>query len=395
MNKRSSRNGPKSGRKDQKKIFTSQKKRSNQTVTIVLILVIVVLAVLIIKNTFGDQGQRFAGPNVTLEQAGGGSSQGGSEPRDLAGWEKVGELKGEMQTLTIDPQDQSKYLLGTAGQGLAISENGGKEWEYLGPQDETILDIGLSPLATGDLILATIGSGLLRLDSDRKFSKFAGLPDGEYHVSQIDPRDPKTMWAGLWLRGGSGQTLYRSEDGGDTWLPVKGGPQGSDINFVYFDKGTKDTYVGTFGTGLFLTKDNGNSWISLGSLPEDDITMMAFSSDKKAIYVGTHSNGVLKSTDNGKNWSPMNKGKEEAGDVHGLATHPQAAGTVFAAGMMMGRGVFQSSDGGANWHPLDTGDINLEDVHIFQITPDENKIILGSGEHGSGKGVLYQLSLTK
>ena len=68
-----------------------------------------------------------------------------------------------------------------------------------------------------------------------------------------------------------------------------------------------DVFVGTYGGGIFLTTDNGDSWMAkdLG-LPKTCINCLSISDFN--IFVGTDNSGIFLSTDNGDSWKAINNG---------------------------------------------------------------------------------------
>lgn len=354
-----------------------------------------VLLVILIYLLVGNQSDQTNAPLNQTQQSKQAPAQTNTDtgPAVAAAWEKVGEVKGELQTLLFDPKDPKIAYLSTEGQGIYRSLDGGTSWELLGPSGKTMLDLSIDE-SSGRLYGADT-SGVLYSDDQGTSWKQAEAPAGEAHAVQVDPRNPEIIWVGYWLRNQSGSTIYVSKDGGESFEAVKGGPQGNDINFIKFDEESKDTYVGTYGAGLFKTSDQGKSWQALndGLNTNTDITLLTWTEDKSVFYVGTHDFGTFRSTDKGKSWQAVNKGKESANDVHGLVADPNNPDGVFAAGMMMGKGIFKSSNKGDTWQPVQADGINLEDVHIFTLNPEKTHIYLGSGEHGEGKGIIYRLAL--
>jgi len=354
---------------------------------IISIWVIVGIVALILLRGTPEESPNLSQANQSQKNTNTGSSV-------EADWENVGEIQGEMQTLVFDSSDGNIAYLSTDGQGIYRSHDGGLNWELLGPSGKTFLDLSID-VKSGRIYASEIRDGVVFSDDNGVSWEISSLQRGEAHVAQVDPRDPKVVWAGYWLRGNTGPSLYLSKDGGKSWVPTVGGPQGKEIDFVKFDEESKDTYVGTYSGGLFKTTDDGESWKSLNSglNTNTDITIMKWTKDKSVFYVGTHDFGTFRSTDKGQSWQPINTGKESATDVHGLVVDPNDPKTVYVAGMMMGKGIFKSTDMGDTWKPIQAEGVNLDDVHVFELNPEQTHIYLGSGEHGEGKGILYRLKI--
>ncbi len=127
-------------------------------------------------------------------------------------------------------------------------------------------------------------------------------------------------------------------------------------------------YMGTTGGGVFKTTDGGITW-----LPVTDkyfggtIGAIAVSeSNPDVVYVGggefpirgnvSHGDGVWKSTDAGKTWTFVGLG--DTRQISRVRVHPRNPDLVYVAaqGHVFGanaeRGVFRSRDGGKNWQKV-------------------------------------------
>lgn len=148
------------------------------------------------------------------------------------------------------------------------------------------------------------------------------------------------------------------------------GPQnvGGRIADVEMDPTDQDiAFIGAATGGIFKTTDGGDTWLPVF----DEQTTMSIGdmaiapSDHNTIYVGTgeanggsgsltyDANGVYKSTDGGASW--LNVGLNETHMIGRVAVHPTDPDVVFVAAMgdMYGntsdRGLYKTTDGGATW----------------------------------------------
>jgi len=125
-------------------------------------------------------------------------------------------------------------------------------------------------------------------------------------------------------------------------------------------------YFGATGGGVFKTTDGGATWIPVsdGQFTNGDVGAIAVAeSDPNVVYVGmgeacirgntSPGNGVYKSTDAGKTWKHI--GLEDTQQIGRVVVDPRDANTVYVAalghawGPNEQRGVFKSTDGGATW----------------------------------------------
>lgn len=123
------------------------------------------------------------------------------------------------------------------------------------------------------------------------------------------------------------------------------------------DAASRSLWLGAH-TGLYRSEEGGRSWIK-ASLPGEQLgpdlmAIAAHPTDANVLYVGTHEAGVLKTTDGGKTWVPVNSGLR-GHDVHGLAVDPNAPAKLHALVREAGAGLYRTTDGGRKWVRVDDG----------------------------------------
>jgi photosystem II stability/assembly factor-like uncharacterized protein len=187
-----------------------------------------------------------------------------------------------------------------------------------------------------------------------------------------------------------GRTL-RTTDGGANWIAVysrKSGDKGwtstgLDVTTSYgyhfdpFDHNRQ--FISTTDIGLFRSEDGGKSWVSsTQGVPKDWMnTTYWIEFDPKVkgrvwsvnswthdlprpkmwrtTGVETYHGGVCRSDDGGKTWLKSNEGMDQTAATHILldSTSPPNARVLYVAGF--GRGVYKSVDGGLTWKLKNTG----------------------------------------
>jgi len=128
------------------------------------------------------------------------------------------------------------------------------------------------------------------------------------------------------------------------------------VHALAIDAGGAHLWLGAH-TGLFRSEDGGRSWIRVpmsGAQAHDVMAIAAHPSRAETLYVGTHDTGILRTTDAGKTWTVVNTGLGGL-DVHGLAIDPNIQSKLHALVREGRAGLYRSVDMGGTWVRVDDG----------------------------------------
>jgi Abnormal spindle-like microcephaly-assoc'd, ASPM-SPD-2-Hydin len=201
----------------------------------------------------------------------------------------------------------------------------------------------------------------------------SGQDNGLVTAIAVNPNNPSVIYLGS-AQGG----VWRSSDGGSTWLPLFDRPLSEHISLgigepagIAIDPNNTDTiYVGTSSrvgssepdtigqpaAGLFKSTDGGASWIALGSgfpagntgnatqfLNRTINVIIVDPANSNVVYLASV-NGVFTSSDGGQNWTAASG---ISGDTRSLVLDlsTPASTRILHAGVS-GKGVFISKDSG-------------------------------------------------
>ena len=145
------------------------------------------------------------------------------------GWTSIGpgNLGGRTRSLVINPQNPSIMYAGAVTGGVWQTTDGGQTWN---PQfdGQAVLNIG---------------------------------------TLAMDPTDPNTLYAGTgeWFAGIYGDGIYKTTDGGATWIPLA---STTNTQFFFVNKivispnNNLRLYAATW-SGIWTSSDGGNTWANL------------------------------------------------------------------------------------------------------------------------------------
>lgn len=291
-------------------------------------------------------------------------------------------LNASFHAIAIDPVTPSTLFAATEA-GIVSSASGGAAFPPLG-------DRGIWKSTDGGMNWRNVNpSNTLPLDK-------AGTD------VQLDPRDPKRVFAGIWQGG-----IYRSNLGGEpgTWERLGGGLPDSDIERVKLAAGPplapsgNATVYAVIGRqsnsrphGLFRSTDNGMSWTRTNPPPSTvDATFYALALavdpvDANVVYFGTltntlNSGGALwRSRDGGQTWADISLGDGTSGglhaDTHWIAIHPANRNLLLTAN---DGGVWRTENATANtvsWTSLNQA-LSLTQFYTLALHPTDANILLG------------------
>lgn len=137
-------------------------------------------------------------------------------------------------------------------------------------------------------------------------------------------------------------------------------------------------FVGT-DIGIYRSRDGGNTWLQTnqGLFDLNIHSIVIDPNDPNLIYSGT-GRGVFKSYDGGDTWNDWFD--ETTGlthsNIHDLVLHPDNSEILFAA---TDGGIFQSLDAGENWQPIFTEC----PIQIIRFSAANTNILYASGESGT------------
>jgi len=284
-------------------------------------------------------------------------------------WQAALELPRVINMLAISPANP-KLVFATAGDysnpgGVYKSEDGGLTWQATS-QGLPNKGAGQLAFAAGSSpgLLAAIGSDIYASrDNAVTWSKVGSVGSGgglEVKMFAASA-DRQTTFAVL-----AYGCISRSEDGGQSWLPLACDGLPVDtyplVQSVAVDPtNTSLLYAGTGGfvrqgQGVFKSIDGGDTWVpaNRGMLDYKIITLAINPLQPQEIYAGSEDGNLFKSSDGGQAWTNLTERLKlqqnaEPRAIRSIQIDP-LSGVVYLLGD--NSGVLYSGDGGAKWRML-------------------------------------------
>lgn len=270
----------------------------------------------------------------------------------------IGPLRGGRSTaVTGIPGNPKEYLMGSTGGGVWKSSDVGLTWSNISDGDFTSASIGAIVVAPSDLNVIYVGTG------------------------------------SACIRGNAttGDGMYRSLDGGDSWSHIGLSDAGTIARLVVHPNDHELVYAAVFGhpfgpseeRGVYRSRDGGETWeqvmfisdqvgaIDLSMNPHNPREMYAafwrFERKPWTTYDASEDGGIYKTKDGGDTWEKLGGGLPEGltGRI-GVSVSPADPTRVYAfvSALDPDGGLYRSDDSGKSWERVNR-DRNLRQRHWY------------------------------
>ncbi|HKT26250.1 MAG TPA: hypothetical protein VJR04_16700, partial [Terriglobales bacterium] len=297
----------------------------------------------------------------------------------------IGPDGGDVRSLSYDPQNPDRILLGTSSGQIFESRDRGASWTryaHLGDGPDYVLDhIVFDPANSRRLYVAAwsieheTGEVFRSNNGGKSFESLSGMRGKSIRSFAMAPSNSKVLVAGA-LDG-----VYRSQDGGDHWTRIS--PEGhkdiKNIESLAIDPKNPDViYAGTWHLA-WKTDDAGQNWHQIKNGVIDDSDVFSIIVDPQlpqTVYLSACS-GIYKSTDAADLFKKAQGIPFSARRTRVLKQDPQHDNVVFAGTT---EGLWKTEDAGATWHRVTAPNIIVNDVMIDP--RDSTRVLLATDRSG-------------
>ncbi|MEM8547306.1 MAG: glycosyl hydrolase, partial [Pseudomonadota bacterium] len=324
---------------------------------------------------------------------------------------------GRVADFAFYPGGDHKFLAGVASGNLWRTENGGITWTPLF-DNEGSYSVGVVEIDPNDTNTLWVGTG------ENKAQRSVAYGDGVYkstdggkswvnvglkdsgHIGKIwiNPADSDEVLVSahgpLWSDGGD-RGLYRTTDGGASWVRILDIDAYTGINEFVVDPNNADIILATSyqrrrhvwtlinggpGSGIHKSTDRGKTWTKITSgLPSDHMGKIGIAmapSEPNRIYAIIEANddqkGVYHSADFGSTWSKQSGYMTTSPQYYNeLVVDPHNADRVYALNTF----TMKSEDAGKSFSPLGQQWRHVDD-HALWIDPENTAHLYIGGDGG-------------
>jgi len=257
------------------------------------------------------------------------------------------------------------------------SRAGDKVWTRGGPEGGAVdaFAISLNFAVDQTLFAGTNGGGLYRtVDGGQTWLEAnVGLTNLTVYMVDVSTNFPQDQMV---FAGTNSSGLFRSTDAGASWAQMPAPLNSGSINGIAFSPnfavdGTVFVSKGS-GDALYRSVDGGSTWTDIrGNIGAVSVGKMACSPSFALddTIVALTSAGLYKSADRGASWQAINTGLTTT-DFRSLAFSPAYAAdqTLFAGSAS--KGIFRTTNGGASWQAINNGHSPQKDVGSIVVSPN-------------------------
>ncbi|PLX09674.1 MAG: hypothetical protein C0596_01245 [Marinilabiliales bacterium] len=340
-------------------------------------------------------------------------------------------LSPNLMTEIIISQEDSQKVIASCGSGVFYTENGGVDWELLGPIKDAVPGVPTAAIAwngadsiyacafyqaenyylDGTLYLTTDGG--VTWDSLRSFQS-------NIEAIRIDPFNASKIYVAVFESCVITPGVYFSDDSGDNWIYRSAGINDLMLKDLAIDPNNPSILytTGDGGGGIYKSSDEGQSWTqkNYGLNYYISFRTKHLSVDDYEYIYTINSFGVYKDVPQMARMNVQNgvwdylgiMSMETATNEHTMLSlfdfeqDPVNDNLIYACGMAHSGGLhdypsegvfYESNDAGVNWLP--SVNFDFRTVNCLELLYDEDQQIILAGTGGASPDSTYGIWLSE
>lgn len=285
-----------------------------------------------------------------------------------ASWERASKgmfVECDVRALAIDAHRPNVLCAGT-NEGVYRSDDAGDNWTRLnGPLNQLVTwSLLLPPHQTGTVLAGTRPAGIYRWTDGgtwqqvdaRPAQECSGIIFNRVTTLRADPIEQDRLWAGVEIDG-----VWTSQDGGTSWRRLGEGLSSADIHgLAIVPRGDRRVMLATTNNDLNISRDDGQTWQpqhverqfghaycrGLAQRPDRPDVLFLGNGDGPPGSVGA----AWRSLDGGETWHKLTLPCVPNSTIWDFAFSSLSPDNVYA--YSVSGEVYHSADGGERWSKL-------------------------------------------
>ena len=274
---------------------------------------------------------------------------------------------GRISDFAVHPTNSAEYYVASSSGGVWKTNNAGTTYEpvfdeqgsysigcvVIDPTNSNTVWVGSGE--NNNQRSVSYGDGVYKSTDGGKSWKNMGLKNSE-HIANVvvDPTNPNTVYVAaygpVWSDGGE-RGVYKSNDGGASWVCIKSVGQYAGCNNLIMDPSNPKvlyaafhqrqrkvfTYIGGGPeSGLYKTTDGGENWTKIEGLPGGDVGRIGIDVSPvnpnfvyAVVEAPAGAGGIYRSVNRGASWEKMSGASTSGNYYQELTCDPKNPERIF------------------------------------------------------------------
>jgi photosystem II stability/assembly factor-like uncharacterized protein len=270
----------------------------------------------------------------------------------------------------------------------ALAQNPRGTWVSVGPDGGDVRSLSYDPANASRILLGTSAGEIFQSqDAGQTWSRYVRIGKGnDYVIDHIifDPRQPGVIYVAAWTLEQEGGAVFKSTDDGHSWAPLKA-MEGKSVRAMAMAASDPSTLAAGTLDGVYRTRNGGQTWNRIS--PESSTEIKNIESiaidptDPDVVYAGTW-HLPWKTTDGGGSWHNIKNGVIDDSDVFSIIIDPTQPQVVYASACS---GIYKSDSGGEPFHKIQGIPFSARRTRVLKQDPDDHGVVYAGTTEGLWK----------
>ena len=256
---------------------------------------------------------------------------------------------------------------------IYLSTDNGNKWVKKSPPPYSITKIAINPVRASVFIYAS--------SEDNRGTLYRSTNNGEtweeklraYVITDIFITPSGEIYLG------AGRNIYYSNNNGDNWTNKSNENTGVNSIDCIVEGADGTLYAGMFYSGVYRSTNGGDTWLPPSNYTNVQINKLTIADDG-SIFAAASYDGVLKSTDRGVSWTQVNNGLSSGyGGSHQVSEiiYNPITRDIFV--ITWNSAIYRSTDLGESWELKNSGLPNERDINALAFNPNTGQMYAATG----------------